>query len=100
MFITSKEKESSFNGFQLWLNLPKKLKMCEPNYQMLWKYEIPIILLNGDKITIKNGNINGINEKNNMSINSISTGGNIEIKIIAGRINNIQSIIEKSVSIV
>jgi len=41
MFLTNKSKPSRFHGFQLWVNLPAKLKMCEPDYQMLWAKDIP-----------------------------------------------------------
>jgi quercetin 2,3-dioxygenase len=28
------EKGGVMHGFQLWVNLPSKLKMCQPNYQV------------------------------------------------------------------
>lgn len=40
-------------GFQLWVDLPKKLKMCEPRYRDLRAKEIPEIKLHDDKVTIK-----------------------------------------------
>ena len=27
----------------MWLNLPQKLKMCEPDYAMLWAKDIPVV---------------------------------------------------------
>lgn len=50
MFLTDPEKPSNFNGFQLWLNLPSKLKMSEPNYLMLWNKDIPTTELTSDKV--------------------------------------------------
>lgn len=41
------------NGFQLWVDLPKKLKKCEPRYRDLKAAEIPEIKLDDDKVTVK-----------------------------------------------
>ncbi|KAH7362425.1 RmlC-like cupin domain-containing protein [Plectosphaerella cucumerina] len=40
-------------GFQLWVDLPKHLKMTEPRYRDLRAAEIPIAELDGGKIRIK-----------------------------------------------
>lgn len=41
-------------GMQLWVDLPKKLKMCEPRYRDLRADEIPIVDVNGDnKVVVK-----------------------------------------------
>jgi len=37
------EGKNTLELFQIWLNLPKKNKMVEPNYQMLWAEDIPVI---------------------------------------------------------
>ncbi|MBK7309906.1 MAG: pirin family protein [Sphingobacteriaceae bacterium] len=39
--LISKEKENPMELFQIWLNLPKKNKMVEPHFKMLWKEAIP-----------------------------------------------------------
>ena len=40
-------------GLQLWVDLPRKLKMCEPRYRDLRKAEIPIVRLDEGKATVK-----------------------------------------------
>lgn len=40
-------------GMQLWVDLPKALKMCEPRYRDLRANEIPDVTLNDGKVNIK-----------------------------------------------
>ena len=40
-------------GMQLWVDLPAKLKACEPRYRDLRASEIPTIKVDDDKVTIK-----------------------------------------------
>lgn len=40
--LLSKEKDNPLELFQIWLNLPKKNKMVEPHFTMLWKDSIPL----------------------------------------------------------
>ena len=40
-------------GMQLWVDLPQKLKACEPRYRDLKAKEIPTIKVDDDKVTIK-----------------------------------------------
>jgi len=42
MFVTKKTKPSTFDGWQLWLNLPVSQKLCEPGYEMIWAKDMPI----------------------------------------------------------
>jgi len=37
------ENENPMELFQIWLNLPKRSKMVEPHFKMLWSESIPII---------------------------------------------------------
>lgn len=39
--LIHKEKENPMELFQIWLNLPKKNKMVEPHFKMLWRDSIP-----------------------------------------------------------
>lgn len=39
--LINKEKENPMELFQIWLNLPKKNKMVEPHFKMLWRDSIP-----------------------------------------------------------
>lgn len=39
--LISKEKENPMELFQIWLNLPKKNKMVEPHFKMMWRDMIP-----------------------------------------------------------
>ena len=50
------EEENPLLLFQLWLNLPKKSKMVEPHFKMLWNEDIPVHTFqdeDGKTITIK-----------------------------------------------
>jgi redox-sensitive bicupin YhaK (pirin superfamily) len=39
--LISQEQENQMELFQIWLNLPKRNKMVEPHFKMLWKEAIP-----------------------------------------------------------
>jgi len=55
-----KQKDGRLNGFQLWVNLPAKLKMTKPRYQEVVSSQIPIVTLeNNIKIRIISGEVNG-----------------------------------------
>ena len=40
--LINKDKENTMELFQIWLNLPKKNKMVEPHFKMLWRETIPL----------------------------------------------------------
>ena len=47
-------------GFQLWLNLPKKLKMIDPSYNDIPSQNIPEVNTDGGKVRIISGTYKGI----------------------------------------
>lgn len=49
-------------GLQLWVDLPKHLKFCEPRYRDLRASEVPVAKTDGDKVEIKviSGNSHGV----------------------------------------
>ncbi|KAG5660818.1 hypothetical protein KAF25_002461 [Fusarium avenaceum] len=54
-------------GFQLWVDLPKHLKMCEPRYRDLRAKEIPHAHIDNGKVLVKvisgqSGNIDGVKD--------------------------------------
>ncbi|WP_281614073.1 pirin family protein [Flammeovirga sp. SubArs3] len=63
--LLNTNKDNPLELFQIWLNLPKKSKMVDPHYKMLWNEEIPII-----------------NEKDN-------DGNAVEIKVVAGQYKSV-----------
>lgn len=53
-------RPEGINGFQLWVNLPAKLKMTQPKYQGIRSAEIPKISIeSGATVRVITGNING-----------------------------------------
>ncbi len=47
-------------GFQLWLNLPAKLKMTDPKYQDIPRESLPVVDKNGIKVKVLAGEYEGI----------------------------------------
>ena len=54
-----KKYDGTMNGFQLWINLPRKKKMTAPQYRGINKEEILTIKEKGTKIKVIAGEING-----------------------------------------
>ena len=47
-------------GFQLWLNLPKNLKMIDPAYNDIHPDDIPCVLINQGAVKVISGTFNGV----------------------------------------
>jgi quercetin 2,3-dioxygenase len=62
--LLKKEEENPLELFQIWLNLPKKDKMVEPHFKMLWRESIPNVEYKDDNqrkstVEIIAGNFSG-----------------------------------------
>jgi redox-sensitive bicupin YhaK (pirin superfamily) len=60
--LLNQEEKNPLELFQIWLNLPKKNKMVEPHFKMLWSEDIPILKEtdeagNSTEVTIIAGNL-------------------------------------------
>jgi hypothetical protein len=51
---------NGLDGFQLWVNLPAKLKMTKPRYQEVASKEIPVVEKNGARILVVAGEVEGV----------------------------------------
>jgi len=54
--LLDQNKPNPLELFQIWLNLPKRNKMVDPEYKMLWNEEIPVIESkdkNGKSVSVK-----------------------------------------------
>eukprot|EP01114_Cavostelium_apophysatum_P014940 TRINITY_DN3983_c0_g1_i3.p1 TRINITY_DN3983_c0_g1~~TRINITY_DN3983_c0_g1_i3.p1 ORF type:complete len:347 (+),score=46.04 TRINITY_DN3983_c0_g1_i3:57-1043(+) len=55
------QKDGLMHGYQMWVNLPKKDKMCGPRYQDIQNDKIPVVKLdNGVSIKIMAGESQGV----------------------------------------
>jgi redox-sensitive bicupin YhaK (pirin superfamily) len=64
--LVHSDKPNPLELFQIWLNLPAKSKSAQPDYKMLWAEDIPVI--------------------------EAADGGKTTVKVIAGRLNGVQSL--------
>ncbi|PYI06203.1 hypothetical protein BO78DRAFT_397391 [Aspergillus sclerotiicarbonarius CBS 121057] len=74
-------------GMQLWVDLPKQLKMCEPRYRDLRAEEIPIAKTDGERVTVKviSGQSHGVDSVRDLAYTpvwlldvTISPGGRVK----------------------
>ena len=49
----SKDDESTTVGLQLWVDLPEDKRNIEPNYRDLREWEIPEVIADDGKVTVK-----------------------------------------------
>ena len=57
--LLNKDKENTMELFQIWLNLPRKNKMVDPYFRMLWSETIPGIDSDGVKVAVVAGSVGG-----------------------------------------
>lgn len=58
--LLNRESDNPGELFQIWLNLPKKNKMVDPHYTMLWAEDIPNYDQDGVKVRIISGSFQGM----------------------------------------
>jgi quercetin 2,3-dioxygenase len=46
--LINEDKENPLELFQIWLNLPKSRKFCNPHFKMLWAEDIPEVTMSDD----------------------------------------------------
>ncbi len=51
--LISDKEENPMELFQVWLNLPKKNKMVEPYFRMLWRESIPYLYFDNKKVLVE-----------------------------------------------
>ena len=59
--LLSPTKENPLELFQIWLNLPRKNKMAEPQYKMFWSEDIPKFTEKGAYIEVLAGSLGNQN---------------------------------------
>lgn len=57
--LLNTEEENTLELFQIWLNLPKKNKIVDPHFKMLWHEDIPVVHTENAKVKIIAGDFNG-----------------------------------------
>ena len=54
-------RPEGIDGFQLWVNLPARLKMTRPRYQGILAAEIPVVEIEGGtRVRVITGTVNGV----------------------------------------
>lgn len=55
--LLSQEEDNPMELFQIWLNLPKRNKMVEPHFKMLWGSKIPKLQHRGTEVEVIAGSL-------------------------------------------
>jgi hypothetical protein len=53
--LVNEDRGNPLELFQIWLNLPKSRKFCEPHFKMLWAEDVPIVKIkdeNGKEVQV------------------------------------------------
>ncbi len=58
--MPQKPKRGKMEGFQLWVNLPARLKMTDPRYQEVKADDIPEVKVNGARLKVIAGEYQGV----------------------------------------
>lgn len=58
--LLNQDKGNPFELFQLWINLPKKDKMVDPDYKMFWFEHVPHAVADGVTVEVIAGEFNGV----------------------------------------
>lgn len=58
--MPQKPKRGKMEGFQLWVNLPARLKMTDPRYQEVKADDIPEVKVNGARVKVIAGEYQGV----------------------------------------
>jgi len=58
--MPQRSPEGNIYGFQLWVNLPARLKMSAPRYQEVSDQTIPVVEKDGVKIRLVAGTVDGV----------------------------------------
>ena len=58
--MPERSENGNIYGFQLWVNLPARLKMSEPRYQEVSDKTIPVVEKDGAKIRLVAGTVDGV----------------------------------------
>ncbi|KAI2785855.1 Pirin [Penicillium oxalicum] len=71
-------------GMQLWVDLPRELKMCEPRYRDLRATEIPVVKTDEDRVTIKviSGQSHGVDSVRDLAYTPVWL---LDVTILGGR---------------
>jgi redox-sensitive bicupin YhaK (pirin superfamily) len=75
------QKDGKLHGFQMWVNLPSKMKMCPPRYQDFQANQIPVVLV--DRLKKEKVNVTSSDQ-------SIDREGFIAIKVMTGEAFGVQ----------
>lgn len=78
--LLKKDEDNPMELFQIWLNLPKKNKMVEPHFKMLWRDAIP----NEEYTSVPS--TSSVTDGSTTGVSTGSTARKTTVEIIAGKL--------------